>query len=360
MKMVLGAVLAVGLATSAAAAQEAAYPQFVIGARLQTQFYAFDNDNQTRTGSSSNFFLRRARIQVNAKLRENVSLVIQPSFEGGRATGVRLRDAYIDLRLTPASSRTAFTIRTGAEKKPFGRYELLSSNNLPSLERNAGRGLLPVASNNLFETAGYIATDLGASVILAHKLAEGRHLTFQLGGYNGQGESINDVNGSKSFGVQALADVTKKLMLGVALFSHDGIVALTPTVSDSSFRNQAVNLEVQWGKPGDQGLFVVADYMAGEDFTKDLHSMKGLSVVAAYHARTATAKRLFAVEPVVRFDWADPDGKVAANASTLISAGVNLYLTAKAQIRLMLETQNPEAVGGKTITGLRTAMTMNF
>lgn len=359
MKLALGAALAVLLSTPAAA-QEPTYPQIVVGGRLQTQFYTFDNDNQAKSGSSSTFFIRRARIQINAKLRENVSLVIQPSFEGGRATGVRLRDAYIDVRLTPASSRTAFTIRTGAEKKPFGRYELLSSNNLPTLERNAGRGLLPVASNNLFETAGYIATDLGASLILAHKLAEGRHLTMQVGGYNGQGESINDVNGSKSLGVQALADVTKKLMLGVAFFSHDGIVALTPTVSDSSFRNQAIGLEAQWGKPGDKGLFVVADYMAGEDFTKDLHSMKGVSVVAAYHARTAAAKKIFAVEPVVRFDWADLDGGVAANASTLVSAGVNLYLTAKAQLRFMFETQNPQAAAGKTISGLRTAMTMNF
>ena len=360
MRLVLGAAMAVTLSTTVAAQQEQTYPQFVIGARLQTQFYSFDNDNQARTGASSNFFIRRARIQVNAKIRENVSLVIQPSFEGGRATGVRLRDAYIDVRLTNASSKTALTLRTGAEKKPFGRYELLSSNNLPSLERNAGRGLLPVASNNLFETAGYIATDLGAAVIVAHKLGEGRNFTFQLGGYNGQGESINDVNGSKSIGAQALADVTKKLMLGVAFFSHDGIVALTPTTSDSSFRNQALGLEAQWGKPGDKGLFVVADYMTGEDFTKDLHSMKGLSLVAAYHARTATGKGLFAVEPVVRFDWADPDSKVAANASTLVSAGVNLYLTAKAEIRLMFETQNPEATAGKTISGLRTAMTMHF
>ncbi len=359
MKLALGAVLALVLSTSAAA-QETTYPQIVIGGRLQTQFYAFGNDNSAKTGSSSNFFIRRARIQVNAKLRENVSLVIQPSFEGGRATGVRLRDAYIDVRLTPASSRTAFTIRTGAEKKPFGRYELLSSNNLPTLERNAGRGLLPVASNNLFETAGYIATDLGASAILAHKLAEGRQLTVQVGGYNGQGESLNDVNGSKSLGVQALADVTKKLMLGVAFFSHDGIVALTPTVSDSSFRNQAVGLQAQWGKPGDKGLFVVADYMAGEDFSRDLRSMKGLSLVAAYHARSPATKKIFAVEPVVRFDWADPDAAVAANASTLVSAGVNLYLTARAQLRFMFETQNPQATAGKTISGVRTAMTMNF
>jgi hypothetical protein len=358
MNLALGAGLALMLSTSAAA-QEPTYPQIVLGGRLQTQFYAFDNENLAKTGSSSNFFIRRARIQVNAKLRENVSLVIQPSFEGGRGTGVRLRDAYIDVRLTPASSRTAFTIRTGAEKKPFGRYELLSSNNLPSLERNAGRGLLPVASNNLFETAGYIATDLGASLILGHKLAEGRYLTVQAGGYNGQGESINDVNGSKSLGVQATADVTKKLALGLAFFSHDGIVALTPTVSDSSFRNQAVGLQAQWGKPGDKGLFVVADFMAGEDFTKDLHTMKGVSVVAAYHARTTTSK-LFAVEPVVRFDWADPDAAVAANASTLVSAGGNLYLTAKAQLRFMFETQNPQATAGKTISGIRTAMTMNF
>ena len=358
--MIKSSVVGALLISTAVQAQEATFPTFTVSGRLQTQFYLFGNDNQSRTGSESNFFIRRARIQVNAKLRENVSLVIQPSFEGGRASGVRLRDAYVDIRATRAESRTSFTFRMGAEKKPFGRYELSSSNNLPTIERNAGRGLLPVASNNLLEAAGYIMTDLGGAVILGHQIDKARRFGLQVGVYNGAGESLNDVNASKSIGARATVDVTKKLGLGLAVFSHDGIVALSPTASDSGFRNKAVGLEAQWGQIGAEGLVVVADYARAEALTAAKPTMSGLSLVSAYHIRTKKSKAIFAVEPVFRLDLADPDVDLADNASTLITVGANVYLTARAQLRFMFESQDPQAPGAKTIAGIRSAWTMNF
>jgi len=360
MRWSLGAgLLAVATFRSTVGAQEA-YPSFVISSRIQTQFYAFDNDNLPKSGSTSNFFLRRARIQLNGKIRENISFVIQPSFEGGRATLVRLRDAYIDIRATKAASRTSFTFRMGAEKKPYNRYELSTSNNLPSLERNAGRGLLPIASNNLFEAGGYLATDLGASLILGHQFDSTRRLSVQLGAYNGQGESVHDVNGAKSVGIRGTVDVTRKLGLGVSFFSHDGIVTLSPTQIDSSFRNSGFGLEAQWGQIGAKGLLILADYMRGEAFSATSPTMDGLSLITAFHVRTPRSKALYAVEPAFRFDWADPDTDSPDDASTLISAGINIYLTAKAQLRVMFESQNLQQPGAATISGLRTAWTMNF
>ncbi|MFN0179939.1 MAG: porin [Gemmatimonadales bacterium] len=359
MQIRLGVVLLI-CAASRLGAQDGSYPTFTVSGRLQTQFYLFGNDNQSRTGSESNFFIRRARIQVNAKLRENVSLVIQPSFEGGRASGVRLRDAYIDIRATAAESKTSLTFRMGAEKKPFNRYELSSSNNLPTIERNAGRGLAPVGSNNLLEAAGYIMTDLGGAVILGHQIDKTRRFNLQVGAYNGAGESVNDVNASKSFGARATVDVAKKLGLGLAYFSHDGIVTRSPTVIDSAFRNKAIGLEAQWGQIGTEGLVVIADYSRAEALSAAKPTMSGLSLVGAYHVRTKQSKALFAIEPVLRLDLADPDVDAADNASTLITAGVNVYLTARSQLRLMFESQNAQATGVKTISGIRSAWTMNF
>ncbi len=353
MRILLGAILTA--AASSASAQT--YPAIVLNGRLQTQGYAFSGENP---GPSSNFFLRRARIQVDAQITNRLSLVIQPSFEGGRPGGVRLRDAYIDLRLTRPETKTGLFIRTGAEKVPFGRYELISSNNLPSIDRNAGRGLAPEASNNIFERAGFIQTDLGASLRLVHTIGTGRIFSIKGGLYNGEGESLNDVNGAKSFGLRTTLDLTTKLGVGMAWYSHDGIVALSPIATDSAFRNQAIGIDAQWGKPGDRGLFAVVDYMTGEDDTADRHRLRGLSAVSAYHLRLKPGGSLYAVEPVVRFDWADPDTDAPRNGSTLLTAGINLYLTSKAQIRLMFETQNPEAPGAPTLSGIRGAMTINF
>ena len=46
----------------------------------------------------------------------------------------------------------------------MSRYELTSSVNLPSIERGAGGGLVPRASNDLFVAAGFLAHDVGASL----------------------------------------------------------------------------------------------------------------------------------------------------------------------------------------------------
>ena len=111
-----------------------------------------------------------------------MTVYIQPSFEGGRnlsnvattctstavlrrrhadvtcrttgRSGLRLRDAWIDVRFSPEASKGAFYLRAGQEKRPYSRYELTSSNNLPSIERGAGQGLLPRGSNDLFSAHG--------------------------------------------------------------------------------------------------------------------------------------------------------------------------------------------------------------
>jgi hypothetical protein len=198
-------------------AAQASYPNVKLTGRLQEQIYYFDNDDYaSTTGVNSNIFTRRARIEARGDISENVSVYIQPSFEGGRnlsgvnttctstpvpdgggtpiitcrttgRSGLRLRDAYIDVRLTAAANKSAIYLRAGQEKRPYSRYELTSSNNLPSIERGAGQGLLPVASNDLFGSAGFLSHDVGASMRLEHKLDDVRLITVKVGAYNGQG-----------------------------------------------------------------------------------------------------------------------------------------------------------------------------
>ena len=55
---------------------------------------------------------------------------------------------------------------------------------------------------------------MGASLRLEHKLDDIRLVTVKFGAYNGQGESLNDVNNKKSFGARATAAVTPKIDVG--------------------------------------------------------------------------------------------------------------------------------------------------
>jgi hypothetical protein len=353
---------------------------------LQEQFYYFNNDDYGAiTGPNSNFFTRRARIEARAALNEYVSVFIQPSFEGGRSPasssctarlnpdstvttkctngngGIRLRDAYIDVKFTKPEAKSSFMLRMGQEKRPFGRYELTSSNNLPSIERGAGSGLLAVASNDIFTTFGFLSHDVGAHLQYDYKLSDLRKITLIAGVYNGRGESLKDNNNAKSFGFRGTVGITEKLDVGGSVYSHDNIVATSATTIDSSFTNTGWGVDAAWGKPGDPGLYLVADYMSGKDGTVAENTAQGISVIGSYNIRiTSPTSWLYAIEPLVRFDQADPNTDVNDNASTLITAGLGFYMTSRAQFRVAYENQSFQASGAKSISGVRSALTVNF
>jgi hypothetical protein len=388
-RIVCGTALAmlVGIATASA---QTTYPNIKLSGRLQEQFYYFSNEDYAATaGPQSNVFTRRARIEARGQISENVSLYIQPSFEGGRnlssvattctstpvgpgggtpvltcrttgRSGLRLRDAYIDVRFSPEASKSGLYLRAGQEKRPFSRYELVSSNNLPSIERGGGQGLLPRASNDLFGSAGFLSHDVGASVRLEHKLDDVRLITLKLGAYNGQGESLNDVNNKKSFGARGTVGITEKLEVGGSWFAHDGIVTIGG-VPDSSFTNYAFDIDAQWGKPGDEGLFALAEYLHGNDASASKFTMRGLQGVAAYNVRMKSPTSwLYAIEPALRVDLADPNTDADDDRVTTITGVFGIYMSSRAQFRVGYERQSFQGDVSPSISGVRSALTVNF
>ncbi|HEX2250622.1 MAG TPA: porin, partial [Gemmatimonadales bacterium] len=351
----------VSIITADGASGQTTYPNVKFTGRLQQQFYYFDNqDYAVDVGPQSNVFTRRARIDARAEISERVAVVLQPSFEGGRESGVRLRDAYIDVRFSPPESRSALYLRAGQEKRPFSRYELTSSINLPSIERGAGRGLPFPASNDLFGDAGFLAHDVGASVRYEYELDDDRRLTLKVGAYNGQGESLDDVNNRKSFGARGTLGVTSGLDIGASWFAHDGIVDVGGT-PDSAFTNHGFGIDASWGKPGDEGLYALAEYLSGEDGTVSDFTMQGIQALAAYHIRlTNDSGWLYAVEPAFRLDLADPNTDAENDRVTTLTAVLGLYLSSRAQLRVAYERQSSQDEASPSISGVRSALTVNF
>ena len=368
------AALAIVASAAPAAAQTTTYPNVRISGRLHQQFYGFDNSGYAaQVGAESNFFVRRARIEAAGHISERISFVIQPSFEGGRVIratttcdpdcittgrgGVRLRDAYIDVEIGD-TDRTDVTLRVGQEKRPFSRYELMSSNNLPTIERGAGNGLLPVATNNLFEANGFLGHDVGASLIASSDFGDG-YVTVQFGVYNGQGESLSDVNGAKSYGARAAVGVTPRLQIGGAFFRHDQILG-SGVDADSAFYNDAWEVDAQWGRPGEPGLLVLAEYLRGEARDAARTPLAGTTLLGAWHFRRGGTGWLQAIEPAIRIDLADPNLDGDDDRATLVSAIVGLYLAPRAQIRLAYESQSFENEALESITGVRSSLTISF
>jgi phosphate-selective porin O/P len=372
-----------------AVAAQTTYPNVKLQGRLQEEFYFFDNsDYAPALGPESNFFVRRARIEARGQISENVAVFIQPSFEGGRPlnatttctsspvpagggtptvtctttgrSGLRLRDAWIDVRFGPEGEKTAFYLRGGQEKRPYSRYELTSSVNLPSIERGAGQGLVPRASNDLFSAAGFLSHDVGASLRMEHKLDDVRLVTLKVGAYNGQGESLNDVNNKKSFGARGTFAVTPKLDVGASWFTHDAIVT-TAGVPDSGFTNTAWGLDAQWGKVGDEGLWALAEYLQGDNATAAKPEMRGFQALAAYNIRMKSPTAwLYAVEPSFRFDLADPDSDVGSDRVTTMTAVMGVYFSSRAYLRVAYERQSFQDDITPSISGVRSMLGVNF
>lgn len=384
-----GMTLALAAGVSIAGAQTT-YPNVKLTGRLHEQFYYFGNtDYASSVGPQSNFFTRRARLEAKGNITENVVVYIQPSFEGGRNLsglgttctssavpagggtptitcrttgrgGIRLRDAWVDVRFTREGTPGTFYLRAGQEKRPYSRYELTSSNNLPSIERGGGQGLLPRASNNIFESAGFISHDVGASLRYEYKLSDLQLVTVKVGAYNGQGESLNDVNNKKSFGTRATVGVTPKIDVGASWFAHDGITTVAGT-PDSSFTNYAWDVDAQYGKPGDEGLYVLGEYLRGTDATSSKNRMQGIQGLAAYNYRLQSPTSwLYAIEPAVRIDVADPNTDVDNDRATLLTAVLGFYLSSKAQFRVAYERQSFQGSNVPSISGVRSALTVNF
>jgi hypothetical protein len=389
------AISLLGLVTAVQA--QTTFPNVKVTGSLQSQAYYYNHSTFASAGDSgiSDIFIRRARIEVEGEINEYVKIKIQPSFEGGREmntqptitctavpagggtpvctssggrSGFRLRDAYIDVAFNKPSAKTGVFLRMGQEKRPFNRYNLSSSRNLPSIERGAGQGLPGLATFDLLNAAGIIEHDVGISANLKSTIGENRFVTLKAAVTNGEGESVvRDKNNRKSFGFRGTIDVYKKLNLGASFYSHDN--ANLVAGADSSYNNTAFGIDGQWGKPGDEGLYLETDFFSGKDRSKLANKMRGLQVVGAYNIRMKSPTSwLYAIEPAIRFDVADPNtdlsgSEVTTQAQarvTTITAVLGFYMSSKAQFRIAYERQSSELDGASKIGGIRSALTVNF
>jgi len=380
-------------------------PAVRIAGRVQAHFSTSSGDSSASYNPNnvvgSAFEIRRLRIQADVRLGEHINMVIQPSFE---MSALRMRDAYLRVLLA-RNATSSFGLTMGQEKKPFNRYTLTSSNNLPSIERGLRlRGLSSpvIAQNNLLEDNGYIEHDLGAS---ADASFSGGRFTVKAGVYNGSGESAVDVNGAKTFGARATATVLQDreqrpvLRVGAAFLSRDRGITTNPTATsfapDSSRRTSAVGVDVEWGdfRPG---FHLIGDFATGKALLRGTHCLDGttaiscrfdtgrnfgalrpgtpdsalatfntLQVVAAWRFQPEDAEgtRLIRIiEPSLRLDYTDPNTSAGSNHAVLITPALNLYFSPGTVMRAALDLYSYHDASGTRANAraLRVSWQANF
>lgn len=337
-------VLAACAATSVAAAQ---VPTIRVGGRVQAQYRSAGGDSTAQfpgTGVNNGFEIRRLRIQTDVRFGDWITLVIVPSFEMG---ALRMRDAYVRVGFGPRFGATV-----GQEKSPFQRYELISSNNLLSIER--GVRILGLSGreglNELLIANGYASHDIGAAVDYT-----GPRASVKLGVQNGSRESSADVNNAKSFvaRVTGVALVNKDdqpvLQVGASLAARDRAVCVGACTgayyADSSLRTSAFGLDLEWGgfRPGPH---VIADFATGANVpaalrvatgrntgnvrnTADSNTVTfvGFHLVAGYRIETkgSETRAVKLVEPALRIDLTDPNTDGNGDYGMLITPVINVY-----------------------------------
>jgi hypothetical protein len=344
-RLLIGALLLM-----AAPALHAQAPNVRVSGRMQAQYRLSSGDssgNFTPVAVSNGFEVRRLRIQTDVRFGDNMLAVIQPSFEMG---GIRMRDAYLRVGLTPQIGVTI-----GQEKSPFQRYELTSSNNLPSVER--GVRILRLSGreglNDLLAANGYASHDLGAFVDWT---AAGNRFAVKLGIQNGSRESTADVNSAKSFFGRATATLTTNaddqpmLQVGASLAARDRAICSTCTGTiayypDSSKTTTAFGIDLEWGgfRPG---LHVIADFATGDNVPaanrvasgrntanlrtaadSALRTFMGVSLIGAYRVNTSgpDTRLIKFFEPALRVDYLDPDTDTGDNDGLLITPALSIY-----------------------------------
>jgi hypothetical protein len=348
--------LAAGLMLLASVATAQA-PNIQVQGRVQVQYRYSSGDstaNYSKTGVNNLFEVRRLRIQTNVRFGDNISLVIQPSFEMG---SLRMRDAYLRVGLTPNLAVVA-----GQEKSPFQRYELNSSNNLLSIER--GLRVLKLSGkeglNDVLVQNGYASHDLGAGVEVESK----DHRFFVKGVVQGGSrESTADVNNAKSFFARATGtalmnqDNQPQLQLGASFGSRDRAICSGGCAgtyfADSSKRTNAFGLDAEWGgfRPG---LHLIADFATGDNVPIPLRistgrntanlrnsadsnvvTFRGVHLIGAYRILTtgSDTRLIKIVEPAVRIDYTDPNTSASNDQGILITPVLNLYFANSVELR---------------------------
>lgn len=371
-------------------------PQVRIAGRAQVQYVGPSADSTTAYNpllAADGFLVRRLRIQAEVRFSERVTATIQPSFEMG---SLRMRDAFMRVALVD-DGPVRLGLTMGQEKKPFGRYELTSSNNLVAIERGISvrgfvPGYIPPVQNNILESNGYIAHDLGASLDLG---AWSGRLGLKLGVYNGAGESATDVNHAKTVGARATATLLRTpdrlplLRAGAAVISRDRGVTTTAIASafhpDSSQRTTAWGLEIEWGdfRPG---LHLVADFAAGRHLADPAHrfdtgrnlgnvradappsaftTFRSLQAVASWRSRPSGRPNralVTFIEPALRVDLTDPDTRTDNTGGTLVTPVLNLHFTPTAILRAGVDFLRYRDAAGvrRTLRAVRLSWQANF
>jgi hypothetical protein len=331
----LFAILAVGLLSSDLSAQEVStgVGDVTIGGRLHVQYAT------SSVGAAvEDILIRRARVRVDIRVSELVDARVQPDFAGG---GAALQDAYVRFSFDPG-----LRVSLGQFKRAFSAFELASSTDLPTIERDGrieGVGGCPgvgglCSFSRLTEKLSFDGRDTGLR--FDGRLGEGFSYVATIS--NGEGINTSDVNDGKSFSGRLTYDVGR-VTLGGSFAVHDYVVSPEDEVPETEYAD-ALSLDAEIGT-WREGFHFLAAWVRGDNWEvgpdASFTALQGLASV--YLPLEST--RLAGLEPMLRVGWADTDGGADDGGGVLFTPGMTLYVSGKNGLAANIDVFSPSGDG---------------
>ncbi|HKY60715.1 MAG TPA: porin [Gemmatimonadota bacterium] len=290
---------------------------------LQAQF----NTTSAADEPDSEWLIRRARIGVGAWSGGWLYAFVEGDFGRGDAI---LTDGFVTLQFDPR-----LVLRAGQFKVPFDELELISSRELPVIERDPlPRGAVGQSPFSLLDDLGYSRRDIGLEW-------GGRfdRVRAAAGVFNGQGDNEEETDDGKQVALRLDFEVADGWHLAGA---WTGLRLSEPPAAAEATWYQAVELAVRGGEYAKPGPQVLGQIFFGDDHDPavlgdDDAGFFAWQAIAGWHFASYKTPFLIGWEPIVRAGQTRiDDGSVlvdeeivdlsgAEPSTTVLTGGVNLY-----------------------------------
>ncbi|NIM48495.1 MAG: hypothetical protein GTN62_02325 [Gemmatimonadales bacterium] len=346
----------VGLAlTAGSASAQVEITSKAMEIKLTGRAHAQWNTSSVDAEPATTFLLRRARIVAEVKVNDFVFGKVEPEYGRGN---VILRDAYVRLTFSPF-----FRWTIGQFKRPFDQFQLRTSTQILMIEREgpvrgvdtcAGVGSI-CAFSRFTSRLEYSERDIGFMFDGQLGSAPFRYYASVM---NGRGDNHSvDENGTKSY--------TGRLEYGVAGLRVGAHLGVHDYPNDSTGTDEygvAFGGDVDWGEYEQIGLHVKAGVVYGDNWrnlaTPDPSKFFAAQAAATYRVPIRDNRFLYAVGPVARVSWGDPDTDVGDDDGWLLTGGVAFFFTGRNKLALNVDIWRPAA--GETEYSLKAQSYMHF
>jgi len=314
-------------------------------------------------------FLRRARLSIEAKIDDRLSMKVAPDFAD--VNEIALKDAWGRYAISPSVA-----LKAGHFKRPFDGFFLTSSSWLPferEIEDPAISSDKLPSHSGLTKSFDIADRDVG---FMFEGQTQSKTFRYWVGAFTGGSDfKGSDSNTEKQFVGRAQVTVdaggTPLDLAGAIAVTDEAFTAAGGETEAEYFTN--FELWAELGGYDRDGIVVQAgfilgdnpnlnpsggdiDLAAGEQFA----SMRSFQGVAGYRIPVASAEWLEAVSPILRISHGDPNTDVDNDEAWGYTPGFVLYFHKRNRLSLTWDVASFAADGIDSENAFRAQMQFHF